>query len=86
MSPTTLHYIFGEIVKKAGLKKKYTFHILRHSKATHLLQDGWDIRYVQEFLGHSSILTTTIYTAVTKEELKKKAKQVKIRLGGEDNE
>lgn len=71
LTPRNIQKIVSSSAKRAGIKKPVHTHTLRHSFATHLLENNVDIRKIQELLGHSNLSTTQIYTHVSTEELKK---------------
>lgn len=71
LSARNIQKIVKRAAKKAELTKDVHVHTLRHSFATHLLENGTDIRKIQELLGHANLQTTQIYTKVSTEELKK---------------
>ena len=79
-SEKSVQSIMKQALKKAGLRKKATVHTLRHSFATHLLDDGLDIRFIQELLGHARLETTRVYTHVST----RSANKIKSPLDGLD--
>lgn len=71
MSPRGIQHAIKISAERAGIEKNVHVHTLRHSFATHLLENGVDIRKIQHLLGHTSLQTTQIYTQVSSDEIKK---------------
>lgn len=69
LSRENFYRILKQIAKKAGITKKISPHTIRHTYATHLLENNADLRSIQELLGHSDISTTTIYTHITNKKI-----------------
>ena len=74
MPKDTIQRAIKKAVKKVGLTKRATAHTFRHSYASHLLAANYDIRTIQELLGHSDVRTTMIYTHTVKSKTIKEAK------------
>ena len=87
LSTRTVEKVVEHACEKAGIKKNVSVHTLRHSFATHLLEGGTDLRYIQEILGHKDSKTTEIYTHVSTKsigKIKSPLDTLNLKKGGDE--